>query len=185
MVPLIGPLVGQRFSLKALVSAAIALFGLALMSWESGTIRAGDFWMIGCALSYAAYVLMLDAIAHRHAPLKLTAVQMFTVTALSLIWLLQEATSNTLVQSYDFNTVTIVLYLGILATAGTTWAQAVAQKHVSAYDTALMYTLEPVFALLFSFWLLNETLGVRGLLGSSFILVAMVFSQLNFTKPLS
>jgi drug/metabolite transporter (DMT)-like permease len=178
--------VGQKFSLKALVSAAIALFGIGLMSWESGALRAGDFWMLVCALSYAAYVLMLDGVAERHASLKLTAVQMFTVTAFSLLWVLHEAMSNTLVQSYDFNTVTILLYLGVLATAGTTWAQVIAQKHVSAYDTALMYTLEPVFALLFSFLLLNETLGMRGVLGSGLILVAMVVSQLNFlAKPSS
>ena len=40
-----------------------------------------------------------------------------------------------------------------------------------------MYTLEPIFAAVFSFLLLGEKLGVRGLIGAALVLVAMVFGQ--------
>jgi drug/metabolite transporter (DMT)-like permease len=184
MVPLFGPFVGQIFSLKALLSAGVALLGLGIMSWESGAWAAGDFWMIGCALCYAVYVLYMDAVVHRHESLKLTAVQLLTVTALGFLWFVHELRAGSSVQVWDAKSIGVVLYLGVIATAVTLWAQAIAQKRVSAYETALMYTLEPVFALIFSFWWLNETLGIRGLLGSGLILMAMVVSQLQLPKSL-
>ena len=59
MVPLLGPLVGHEFSIKALFSGAIVLFGLWLMSLENGTFAVGDLWMVVCALSYTVYILLL------------------------------------------------------------------------------------------------------------------------------
>jgi EamA-like transporter family len=58
-----------------------------------------------------------------------------------------------------------------------TWLQAIAQRSVSAFEAALFYSLEPVFAAIFSFLLLGEKLGISGLIGATFVLVAMVLSQ--------
>ncbi|MFM7369153.1 MAG: EamA family transporter, partial [Sphaerospermopsis kisseleviana] len=55
--------------------------------------------------------------------------------------------------------------------------QVLAQRWVNAYETALMYTLEPIFGAVFSFLLLGEKLGIRGFIGAIFILVAMVLGQ--------
>jgi drug/metabolite transporter (DMT)-like permease len=178
MVPLFGPLVGYPFSSKALISGAIALCGLGLMSWEHGSFAIGDLWMVACALCYTAYILLLDAVVQNHAAIQLTAIQMVTVTLLALSWVLPElATSETLLP-LPITLVSIVAYLGIVATAATTWGQAFAQRSVSAYETALLYTLEPVFALLFSFLWLHETIGIRGGMGASLIVLAMAASQL-------
>lgn len=188
LVPLLGALVGHEFSTKALFSGAIALFGLWLMSVENGSFAVGDLWMVVCALSYTVYILLLDSVAQRHSAIKLTAVQMVTVTCFALIWALLEKVSQGQMPwgqmpwgqmpLVHLNILGIVLYLGIVATAATTWGQAFAQKNVSAYETALIYTLEPVFSLLFAFLWLHETIGIRGLVGASFILLGMVVSQL-------
>lgn len=152
------------------------------MSWENGSLNAGDVWMFGCALSYAIYILILDSVTQSHISIKLTAVQMFTVTILGLFWAISEFSNNIQIQAIDSSSIGIVLYLGVIATAGTTWTQAVAQKRVSAYDTSLMYTLEPLFALIFSFLWLNETLSLRGLFGAFLILSAMIVSQTKGAK---
>ena len=55
--------------------------------------------------------------------------------------------------------------------------QVLAQRWVNAYETALMYTLDPIFAAVFSFLLLGEKLGVWGVIGATLVLVAMVFGQ--------
>ena len=154
------------------------------MSWENGFLNAGDIWMFGCALSYAVYILILDSVTQSHTSIKLTAVQMFTVTILGLFWAISEFSNNTQIQAIDLGSIGIVLYLGVIATAGTTWTQAVAQKRVSAYDTSIMYTLEPVFALVFSFLWLDETLGLRGLFGAVLILSAMVIGVYNVPRKL-
>lgn len=60
-----------------------------------------------------------------------------------------------------------MLYLDLVDTAASIVLQVVAQRWVNAYQTALMYTLEPIFAAVFSFLLLGEKLGVRGLIGAT------------------
>jgi hypothetical protein len=53
----------------------------------------------------------------------------------------------------------------------------VAQRWVNAYEAALIYTLDPIFAAVFSFLLLGEKLGIRGVIGGALVVVAMVFGQ--------
>ncbi|GAB1540852.1 hypothetical protein NUACC21_35210 [Scytonema sp. NUACC21] len=70
-----------------------------------------------------------------------------------------------------------VLYLGLIATAATVWIETMSQRWVSAQEAALFYTLDPVFSAIVSFVLLGEQLGVRGLMGATFVLAAMILSQ--------
>lgn len=59
---------------------------------------------------------------------------------------------------------------------------ALAQNWVSAWETAIVYTFEPAFAAVFSFWLLGEKLGVRGWVGAGIVLAAMVLSQISMSN---
>jgi hypothetical protein len=74
-----------------------------------------------------------------------------------------------------------IVYLA-LVTAATTWLPAIAQNWVSAQETAIIYTFEPAFAAIFSFWLLGEKLGVRGWLGAGMVLAAMILSQIPLSN---
>ncbi|MBD2104546.1 DMT family transporter [Leptolyngbya sp. FACHB-261] len=176
LVPLLEPLLGRRLPHVALVAAGLALTGIGIMSWEGGSWVVGDFWMLGCALSYALYILLLEAVTPQHAPLSLSAVQLAVVALLGLGWSAPALLEQWPAVRANF---TAVLYLGLIATAIATWVQAVAQRWLSASETALIYALEPVFAAVFSFWLLGESLGVRGLLGAGLVLGATVLSQVR------
>ena len=69
-----------------------------------------------------------------------------------------------------------------MATALTTLMQAYAQRFLAAFQIATLSALEPVWAAIFGFFLLNERLSERGLIGAGLILVAMVLSQFD-PKP--
>ena len=129
--------------------------------------------MLGDVLSYTSYILMLDSVAPRHPPLSLTALQLLVVAVLAALWTAPELVEQ--LEAISTNLIPII-YLA-LVTAATTWLPTVAQKWVSAHETAIIYTFEPMFAAAFSFLLLGETLGVRGLVGAALVLAAMVFSQ--------
>jgi drug/metabolite transporter (DMT)-like permease len=176
MVPLLGFLLGRSLSQRVWISAGLALAGIGILSWEGGALGIGDLWVFGCALSFAVYVLLMEAIAPHHPPLALTIYQLMTTSLLGFIWALPELMEQA--QAIQQNWGAIV-YLGIMATAMTTWTQAIAQRHVSATETAIVYALEPVFATIFSFWWLGESLGTRGLLGGAMVLVATVLSQIK------
>ena len=54
-----------------------------------------------------------------------------------------------------------------------------AQRVVSAPVAALVFVLEPVFAAVFAYLLLGESLGVWGWVGAGLIGVAMLLSELR------
>jgi drug/metabolite transporter (DMT)-like permease len=71
--------------------------------------------------------------------------------------------------------------LAVTALAGTVACfivQAWAQRFTPPTHTALIFTLEPVFAGLTSYALIGERLGSRGLLGAALILAGVVASEL-------
>jgi drug/metabolite transporter (DMT)-like permease len=70
-------------------------------------------------------------------------------------------------------------YLGIVATAGMLFLQAMAQRHVSADKAALIYAMEPVFAALFAWLWLAELLTWKAAIGGAMVVLAVVLSELR------
>jgi drug/metabolite transporter (DMT)-like permease len=175
LVPLLGPLLGKIIPRPAWIAASIAVLGIAVLSFEGGSIGSGDAWVLGCTISYALYILLLDRVTHRHAPLALTAVQVLVVALLGSVWVLFEVAGVQWASLWQ--AMPQLVYLGVAATALATFLQAFGQRFVSATNTAVIYALEPVFAAMFAYLWLAETLGWRGFLGAGLILVAMVYSQ--------
>lgn len=174
LVPLLGLFLGRRLQIIGLVAAGLAIVGIGIMSWDGGGLSIGDLWVFGGALSYAVYILLLESALKRHPPLTLSAVQLVFVAGVTVIWAAPETMTQLPAIAAHWGQ---LLYLGLVVTAATTITQAVAQQWVSAHETALLYTLEPVFAAIFSFWLLGEQFGERGFIGAGLILTAMVLSQ--------
>jgi drug/metabolite transporter (DMT)-like permease len=174
LVPLLGQLLGRQVFLKTFLAAAMAILGVGVMCWESEQIVIGDFLMLGNAFLYSIYILKLESITLRHPILPLTAIQLWVIAIVSLIWGAPDLLREYEVISAEWG---VILYLGLIDTAATIVLQVLAQRWVNAYETALMYTLEPIFAAVFSFLILGEQLGIRGIIGASLVLVAMVFGQ--------
>ena len=173
LVPLLGQLLGQKVRRGLFLAAGLALMGVGVMSWEGGMLTAGDFWMLLDVLLYTSYILLLEAVTCTHSSQPLTAIQLVVMTVLATVWTLPDLMGQW--QGIEGHYVPL-LYLAVV-TAITTWLPAIAQHWVSASETAVIYTFEPVFASVFSFWLLGETLGLRGWLGGAMIVGAMLISQ--------
>jgi drug/metabolite transporter (DMT)-like permease len=76
----------------------------------------------------------------------------------------------------------VVLALGVtsvLATAFAFWALTWAQKYTTAARTALILSLEPVFAWLASYIAAGEVLNGRSFAGAALILAGIVFAELK------
>jgi drug/metabolite transporter (DMT)-like permease len=54
-----------------------------------------------------------------------------------------------------------------------------AQQHASASHTAILFSLEPVFAAITSFVFLHERLGARALAGAGLILAGILLVELR------
>ncbi|MHC0065907.1 DMT family transporter [Nostoc sp. UIC 10890] len=174
IVPLLAALFGQPLLIKTLLAAGVALTGIGIMCWENGSLGMGDLFLFAETFIYGVYMLVLQETAQRHSTLSLTAIQLWIVAVLSIVWAAPEMTEQfeTLNNNYG-----IVLYLALVGTAGTTWLETIGQQWISASEAALLCTLDPVLTSVFSFWLLGEKFGVRGLIGTALVLTALILSQ--------
>mgnify|MGYP001096078066 CR=1 FL=1 len=173
-VPLIGIFMGRPLARRVLIATGIAVAGISIMSLEGSGIRSGDLLTLVSALGIAIYILLLEAIAPRHSFLALASVQIWTMVLLGGLWAVPEMLSQA-VEIGD--RLPQLIYLGLVVTIGPLCGQALGQRWVPAHEAALLYTMEPVFATLFSFLILGEGLGLRGAIGAACILVATVVSQ--------
>jgi drug/metabolite transporter (DMT)-like permease len=180
MVPLLLPFLRQRVPWTAFVAAAVAIGGIGLMSLNGFTLEfsVGDAWILACAVLYAVYIIVMDRLAAKYEALPLTAVQVATVCLCGLIFAAPELLAGASLEPLRTSWVQIV-YLGVIATALTTLIQSYAQRFVPAFQTAVIYALEPVWAAVFSFWWLKEMLTAQGFAGAGLILVAMVLCQFD------
>jgi drug/metabolite transporter (DMT)-like permease len=174
IVPLLGWLSGQRVVLRTFLAAGVAVIGIGVMFWEGGELGIGDLLMFADAFVYAVYIIFLERVASRHPTLTLTSVQLLFIAALGLLWNNTQIINQFEVIQQHWG---VIFYLGLVATAAVIWLQTLAQQWVSAEEGALLFTLEPLFATIFSFWLLGEHLGIRGLIGAILVLVALLLSQ--------
>jgi drug/metabolite transporter (DMT)-like permease len=174
LVPLLAWLLGRQLSIQVLMAAGIAFSGIGVMAWNSNGLQPGSLWILCSAVGIALYILLLEKTTRRHSTLPLTAIQLCVMALLGTAWALPQLMSEggAIVQHLP-----VLLYLGLMVTAIPILTQTFAQRWVSAHEAALLYTLEPVFAAVFSVWLINEAFGIRDLVGAGMILSAMVLSQ--------
>jgi drug/metabolite transporter (DMT)-like permease len=166
IVPVLGAIAGQKVRKIVCLAAALGVAGCALMCHDGGKVNAGDYWTLATAFFYAIYMVRMEILAPQFPSLPLASAQITTVMVLSALWFIPHLSEARALPWPG------LLYLGLVCTAATTWLQAIAQKTVPAPQTALLFTLEPVFAAAFGFALLHETLGPRGLIGAGLIVVA-------------
>lgn len=163
----------RKMPLTLWIALPLAVGGLGLLSWEGGAFVVGDAWALACAVTYAGFIVTLERMAHRHSPLPFTLAQLLGVTGLAWLWAVIAAPAHLLPPAAAWGP---LLYLGVVATALTTLLQTIGQRHVSAAEASLIYALEPVTASIFSFILIGEKVGLRGLLGGLLVVVATVLS---------
>lgn len=174
IVPLLAALFGQPLLLKTVLAATVSLIGIGIMCWENGSLGIGDLLLFGETFIYGVYMLVLQVTAQRHSTLSLTAIQLWIVAVLSAVWAAPEMVGQFEALSNNYG---IILYLSLVGTAGTIWLETIGQQWISASEAALLCTLDPVLTSVFSFWLLGEKFGVRGLIGTVLVLTALILSQ--------
>ncbi|MDH4479423.1 MAG: DMT family transporter [Rhodoferax sp.] len=185
MVPLLAWGLGARLGWVVFLAAVLACLGIGLMSFDGGAHWLADSTTVLGALAYAGYVLLLSGRAQSHVPHQLATAQMFCMALLGGLWMLADsgmAGLQTLPQRLDPQIVGGLLYLGVVASAGMFFLQAVAQRHVSAEKAAVIYAMEPVFAALFGWLWLAEVLTPRAAIGALIVVFAVVLSEM---KPAS
>lgn len=73
---------------------------------------------------------------------------------------------------------------GLVASAGAFWVQTFVQQRIPAARTAVILTMEPVFAALFGYWLAGDRLIALQVFGAVLILSALVACEVLPALPI-
>jgi drug/metabolite transporter (DMT)-like permease len=167
-------------------SAAGAIFafaGLVFLTTPSGTrpdnlfasIGLGDLLTLLCALAFAGHLL---ALAHASPRVPIRQLATLQIAAAAVIMALTLPLEPRLYFHLTSRLVFALAVTSLLATAAAFTIQSWAQQHLPPTHTALLLTLEPVFAWLISFLFLGERLGRRSLIGAGLIFAGILITEL-------
>jgi drug/metabolite transporter (DMT)-like permease len=176
----------QRPSFDTYFGALVAFVGLVLLTTPPGSGTAilsgigwGEWLCLAGAVAFAAHLLVLSRAAPAVTARRLATLQ---IGFAALVMLVTVPLGGPIL----FHSTPILwIALGvtsILATAVAFTLQSWAQQHLPASHTALIFTLEPVFAWLTALLFFGEHLGRRALLGAGLILAGILLAELRPTS---
>lgn len=178
LTPLLGAvLLGQRAGRLAWSGALVSAVGLALLAGVGSSWRpVGDALVLGCAIAFAAHILLTDRAVSEHRVGALLVVQLGVSGLASLTG---AVSFGTLALPRGATVWAAVLTSAVLASALAFWVQACAQRHAPPARTALILASEPAFAGLFGVALEGDRLTPTGWLGAALILCAILVVELG------
>jgi drug/metabolite transporter (DMT)-like permease len=167
----------------AAIGALLAFFGLLLLTTPPGTsfqnlfvsIGVGDLLTLGCAIAFAAHLL---SIAHTSSRVPTGQLATLQIGVAALVMAITLPLGGRPHLSITPRLLIALAVTSLLATAAAFTIQSWSQQHLPPTHTAILLTLEPVFACLTSFLILHERLGRRSLAGAALILVGIAFTEL-------
>lgn len=168
--------------------AAAALAGLYFLTVPPeglGALNRGDPIVFGCAVMFALHIIFIGRYVGDHSVGALAFLQVATTAVLSALALPFAAVAGWEQPRLTWNSTVIfaVLVTSIGSTVIGFSLQTWAQQHTSPSHTAILVSLEPVFAALTSWLLASEHFGARTLMGAGLILAGILLAELKGPAP--
>jgi drug/metabolite transporter (DMT)-like permease len=189
IVPLLLAALGRRrITAWIWAGAAAALAGLYFLTVPPsglGGLNRGDPIVFGCAVMFALHIIFIGRYVGEHSVGALAFLQVATTAVLSMFVLPLAMFAGWEKPRLVWTTTVIVAVLvtsigsTVIGFSLQTWAQ----QHTSPSHTAILVSLEPVFAAITSWLLATEHFGARTLVGAALILAGILFAELKGPAP--
>jgi len=175
IVPLLGLLRGHAIRGWVWAGCAVSVVGLYLLSVVGVlSLSPGDAWVLAGAFGWAVHVHVVEWLVRRARPVVIAVTQFATCAVLSLIVaVLTESIHMQAILSAGWT----IAYAGVLSVGVAYTLQVVGQRQVEPTRAGIILSLESVFAVLGGWWILGETLSLRGAVGCALMLAGMVMAQ--------
>jgi len=191
LVPLLQTTLEKRPPTKgALAGTAFVFLGVLFLSSGGGNVfdfladiganfNLGDFLTLLCAFAFAAYIVYLDISSSRFGFWVILTMQILVTAVFSFIAAFLFDAADIEPMKFELTEALIfgLIYTSLFTTLLTTIILTKYQKNITPTKAALIYSLEPLFASIFAFFLLGEMLGTFALIGAGFILTGLIISE--------
>lgn len=172
MVPFLLPLMRLGKPLGSdLFFALLCLVGLYILTGASlQGLRVGDFWVLIGAVFNAISIVTIQWITQKTSQYRLLVFYQIIFTLPATMMLGHIANLSQIAHP---GVIGVVLFCGIFATSIAFLIQVKFQQHTSAPKAALIYALEPVFAVIFAWIIGNGHITSKLLIGGGLMLLSI------------
>jgi len=164
-----------RIPWSAWGGVAVATVGLAMLSGIHAGSLLGDMLVLAGSAVYSLQIVLLERYAPLYEPLALTFVEM--AAALVGFAIVAAAAGQFDRAPTGWTVWGALVVTGVFASALAYLVQSWAQRRTTATQTALIFTLEPVFTGIFGFSLAGDRLGAVGWGGCAVILAGIALAE--------
>lgn len=176
-----------RWVWAGVAAAIVGLYFLTVPPEGLGALNRGDPIVFVCAVMFALQIIFIGRYVGDHSVGALAFLQVATTAVLSTVFLPVFAAAGwehpRLVWSHEVIWAILITAIGstVIGFSFQTWAQ----QHTSPSHTAIILSLEPVFAALTSWLLAREHFGTRTLAGAALILAGILIAELLGPAPMA
>ena len=176
-VPVIGLLMGSKTEWPTWLGVTFALFGLYFLAQiEAAQFLVGDALILISSVVWALHVIYTGKVANQISVFRLMFLQ-FAIAAII------SGVAMVIFEVWDWESVKAatvsLLFVGVLSSGVGFSLQVIGMRTAPASHTALILSFEAVFAAIGGWWLLNEYLTAKELIGCGLILAGGLVSQLK------
>ena len=178
-----------------ILSVFLVLIGLIMLSSKGenaidfmkqlgSDFNLGDLLTLLCALLFAFQVVYVDVFTKKYEYLPMVFVQLLItgIGGFILSFIFSISTLETVKFTFNTTVVTAVLYTAIFASIIATVIQLKFQKFVSPTKAGIIFSIEPIFAAVFAYFLLSEKISNFGLIGCVLIFIGLIVSEIFSVK---
>lgn len=177
IVPVFGIFLKRRAPKIIWLCVIIAVSGFYLLCIKEGfTVSTGDLLCLACAFCFSIHIMVIDHFASGNTdPVMISCIQFLVAGLISAV------------PAFAFETPTLqamwkanitILYAGVLSSGVAYTLQIIAQRDTSPSVATLLMSLESVFAALFGWLILHESLSGKELLGCALVFLAVILAQI-------
>lgn len=156
------------------VAVAIAAGGLAVLTLDGVSMGYGEAITLMSAVLYALHIVGLGAWSDPRQALGMSIVQ---ITVIAVLCSIATIPDGVVLPSTGADWASVV-YMALVAGAAAMLAQTWAQAHLPPTRSAIIMSMEPVFAATFAVWLGGEPTTLRMVGGGLMVLTAMLLVEL-------
>jgi drug/metabolite transporter (DMT)-like permease len=168
-------LLKQRIGAVTWAAVVLAVLGLRELTLSGGlSLGYGEAITLVAAVLYALHIVGLGAWSKPSEAMGMTVVQLAVITVICFVGALPHGIQLPSTGGDWAAVAYMALFAGAAAMAGQTWAQA----HLPPTRSAIIMSMEPVFAAFFAVLLGGEKLTERMLIGGGLVLTAMLVVEL-------
>jgi len=180
-VPIFLAILHRRIpKINHVVAVVLAAIGLAFLTLsESLTLNIGDIWVFVFAIAFAIYIIMVSKYSKFSDSILITIVQLLSVGVISI---LISIGIGRFVFPKGYLVWQAIIFTSVFATAFVYAIQNHYQKFISEVKAAIIFSFEPLFAVITAYFYLNEEITIQMVIGGLLIFIGMISAELKIKK---